>query len=114
MFITVGILSILAGIFVFRQASILSVLSGIVKSELAVAGAFSIVALVLIISGALGIACKNGEKRGMVIACILLYLLGTLAAITNYNAGDMKIWTYVCGVVAFLYFAWLVGNPKLE
>ncbi len=111
MFVALGILSILVGIFVFRQGSALSVLSTIASSNsgMTVSGAFIIVAICLIIGGAFSCACKSGEKRGVLKVAIVAYILASLMGFA-FNYGDLKIWSVVCLVLAVIYIIWLVRH----
>lgn len=113
MFIVFGILSILAGIFVFRQGTLLSVLSSAAQSEsgLAFSGAFLIVAICLILSGAVSCACKNGEKRGFVKAAIFFYAAASFFGFV-FRVGDLKIWAVVCLIVAVIYLFILISKKK--
>ncbi|NLE20248.1 MAG: hypothetical protein GX623_05455 [Clostridiales bacterium] len=65
MFTAFGILSILAGIFVFFQGSMLSALSNLAdsSSRSPVAGSFMVVAILLIIAGAFSIGSSGGAKK---------------------------------------------------
>lgn len=113
MFIVFGILSILAGCFVFSQATRLSALSNLVASiPSSMVGSFSIVAICLIVSGALLIASKSGYKRGFVKGSVYSYGVASLAAVVNFNYGDLRIWTFVCAIAAVIGFIWLRKNPR--
>ena len=114
MFIAIGILSILVGIFVFRQGSALSLLSGIAQSSSGstISGAFLIVAICMILAGAFSCACKSGEKRGLVKVSIAAYLCGALFGFI-FNVGDLKIWSIVCLALGVIYIVWLSRHKQI-
>lgn len=111
MFTALGILSILAGIFVFRQGSAMSVLSTIASSDsgMTISGAFIIVAVCLVIGGAFSCACKSGEKRGVLKVAIVAYIIAALIGFA-FNFGDLKVWSVVCLVIGAIYIIWLVRH----
>lgn len=113
MFMVLGILSILAGIFVFRQGSALSILSGFAGSQeaSAISGAFLIVAICMVLAGIFACACKSGEKRGFVKTSAVVYFLGAFFGFV-FNTGDLKIWAIVCLALGILYIAWLTRHKK--
>ena len=115
MFTVVGILSIIAGVFVFMQStaivSLETMANAINNSNNNIGGMFAIVAVSLLIARALSCANKQGEKRGFVKASATLYTVSILAALTNFSVGDMKIWAFACGIAAVVYFTWLRRNP---
>ncbi len=104
MTIVFGVLSVLAGIFVFRQGTVLSVLSSITDSNSASAtsGAFLIVAICLIVAGICGCICKNGNNKGATVCAAVFYLLGAVFAFI-FKTGDLKLWAVVCAVMAAVY-----------
>ena len=104
MTIVLGVLSILAGIFVFSYCSILSVLSSMADSYSAktTSGAFLIVAICLIVAGLCGCICKNGTKQGATICAAIFYFLGALFAFV-FKTGDLQLWTVVCIVMFVVY-----------
>ena len=115
MFTVLGIISLIAGVFVFIQASALVSLESLAgafgSSTSNMGGMFSVVAILLIVGGALSIACKSGEKRGFVKACCWLWGIASLAGFANFSVGDMAIWAVVCGVLCTVYIFWLKRNP---
>lgn len=102
----------LAGVFVFVQSSAIISLESVSKAiNSNIGGMFAIVAIILIVSGALSCANRAGEKRGFVKASATLYTVATVVALMNFSTGDMKIWAFACGILAIVYFVWLKRNP---
>ena len=122
MFTAFGILSILAGIFVFFQGSMLSALSNLAdsSSRSPVAGSFMVVAILLIIAGAFSIGSSGGAKKGSVKTAAVMYLIAFLVAFNNRaSAGDMMVWTFICAMMTFVYVLWLSihrqdGNEAMD
>lgn len=104
MFVAIGILSILAGLFVFKQGTALTILSGLAQSKAAttVSGAFLLVAICMVIAGVFSCCSKNGERRGMIITAAIMYLLASLFGFA-YRTGDMKVWSIVCLILGIIY-----------
>lgn len=108
MFIAFGILSILAGILAFRQGTALGMLAKFAQSSQGstVAGGFSAVAIAMIVAGILCCACKSGEKRGMVKAAVVAYILGGIFALA-VSIGDTVIYGVGCAIIAVILIIWL-------
>lgn len=115
MFIALGILSIIAGIFVYRQSTALSAIESVGR---AFGGAttnygpvFLVVAALLLAAGICSLCSSSGEKRGLVKATCALYIVGAVIALLNFAAGDMKLWAVVCTCMSIVYAVWLKRNP---
>lgn len=113
MFIVIGILSILAGVFAFNQGSMLSALSNLARSEQGsvVSGGFLITAILMVLGGVFCCACAGGKKRGLVKASIVAYVLGFLAGLTAF-VGDMQIYAVACAAVALILIIWIIRHKK--
>lgn len=108
MFIVFGILSILAGAFVFKQSTALSMLASFAQSKdmSAVSGGFTITAICMIIAGALACACGGGNKRGMVKGSVTCHFIAALVCLLTF-VGDLQIWAFVNAIVAIIYLIWM-------
>lgn len=107
MFIVFGILSILAGCFVFNQAYSMIRLVQFAGATSDIGTWFAVVSICLILGGALSVASMNGEKRRFLRASIWIYGGAFLAALTHINYVDMMIWTIVCAAMVIIYNVWL-------
>lgn len=115
MFIAIGILSILAGCFVFSQASSMIRLAQFAGSISDMGTWFGIVAICLILGGAFSVASENGSKRGFLQACVWVYGGAFMVSISHFSYGDLSIWTVVCAVLVIVFSVWLVRHaPKSE
>ena len=97
-----GIISIVAGIFVFTQSSRLNTLSMLASSLSNAAAAFTITAACLVIAGVLSIihAIKPNGKY-MISACVCHGII----TITSFAVpvGDLVLWRYICFVLCVYY-----------
>lgn len=107
MFIVFGIIAILAGVFVFQQGSAISTLLSFAGANASVGGSFTIVAICLIVSGALLIASKNGEKVKFIKGSGWCHGIAFVAAVINYGVGDLVLWTWVNLAICIAIFVWL-------
>lgn len=102
MFIVVGILSILAGCFVFNQAySAINIALALNRS--ADAGVMiALVAFGLILSGAFAVASKDGSKRPFLFVSFGVCFLAFLISITHFVYNILLICTFVTlGLLVF-------------
>lgn len=115
MFIVIGIIMILIGVFAFRQGSALSMLASLVNSSKASAfsGGWLIAAMLMILGGVLCCACKNGEKRSMVICALVSFVFASLVAY-SINAGDMKIFSTISFMVSLIIIVWMIARKDGE
>jgi hypothetical protein len=115
MFTALGILSLVAGIMVFFQSSTMISLESLAAAFGAtnnnLGGMFAIVAILLIVGGALSIASNSGEKRGFVKASAWLWGITAVIGFANFSSGDMKIWAVACGVLCAIYVGWMRNHP---
>lgn len=111
MFVGVGVVSILAGLFVFNQANMLLKLSMLTGSNYGMTGSFLFIAFAFIFSGAMMIASKSGSKRGFLTAATLPYVVVFLIAFTHYHFGDMSIWTFVSVGLVMWIIVWRIRHP---
>lgn len=114
MFIVIGILSILAGCFVFNQAFLLIRLAQFAGSITTIGGSFAIVALGLILSGAFEIASQGGQKRGFLHVGMWCYGCAFLAAITHFNYGDFAIWAVLSAFMVIFLSVWLGTHKSVD
>ena len=117
MFIVFGILSILAGCFVFNQAMTLLRLSQIVQSQSEVSLTFLVVAICLILAGAFALASQNGIRHGFIRAASWVYGASFLTAIFNLAAGDIVLWLVVSASMVVFLSVWLSRHsptPDIE
>jgi hypothetical protein len=101
-FIVVGILSILAGCFVFNQAySAINIALALNRS--ADAGVMiALVAIGLILSGAFAVASKDGLKRSFLFISFGVCFLAFLISITHFVYNILLICTFVTlGLLVF-------------
>ncbi len=103
MFIVIGVLSILVGLFVFSQANTLLRLSMLTDAHYDISGTFLLVSFAFIFAGAMMIASKDGQKTKLLSASLYSYIILFILAVINFQMGDMAIWTFVSGgMIAFL------------
>jgi len=112
MFTIIGILSLLAGVYVFFQTGIIhlgaNVLGSVSPVAGAVANAFSwpylILSLALLTAGALSLASRNGENHGLIRTAAIAYAVGFVASLFKFGIGSTLIWCIACAALAVLYF----------
>lgn len=111
MFIFIGIISILGGVFAFRQASALNLLSSLARSSnaSAVTGGFSLAAVLMILGGAFCIASSNGQKRGLATAALVSYVVAAGTSLL-IGVGDLQIYGAACAIVAIIIGIWLKAH----
>lgn len=112
MFIVIGILSILAGCFVFWQASLLSLLSQWAINLNSVTGAFAVLSFALILAGAFSIASKEGKNRGFVWTVVGIYAVATIVSYKYSSARDMELWAIICPIIGGYYLFCLFNTRR--
>jgi hypothetical protein len=110
MFIVIGILSILAGCFVFNQAFVMIRLASFAGTISDMGTWFGIVAFCLILAGAFSIASMNGSKHSFLQACVWIYGGAFIASITHFQYGDLALWTVACAGMVILISVWLARH----
>lgn len=113
-FIVIGILSILAGCFVFNQAFLLIRLAQFAGSSTTIGSLFVIVALGLILAGAFEIASQGGQKRGFLRVSLWCYGGAFLAAVTRFNYGDFGIWAVLSALMVIVLSIWLGTHKRVD
>lgn len=114
MFIVIGILSILAGCFVFNQAFLLIRLAQFAGSSTTIGGMFAIVSLCLIIAGAFAIASQGGQKRGFLQVGLWCYGGAFLASVSHFNYGDFGIWAVLSALMVIVLSVWLSTHKRVD
>ena len=114
MFIVIGILSILAGCFVFNQAFLLIRLAQFAGSSTTIGSLFAIIALALILSGAFEIASQGGQKRGFLQVAMWCYGGAFLAAVSHFNYGDFSIWAILSALMVIVLSVWLGTHKRID
>lgn len=108
-----GVICIIAGIFVLFQSFGLTVLTALANTIAPMALSFIVVGVSLLVSGIMAIVYSSGRKRKFLFRCALANVIAATAAIAC-NAGDLRFWFVVCLMIAAYYLVrfWYVG--KLE
>lgn len=110
MFIVFGILSILAGAYIFQQGDTLSRLSSLSDYSANLPGIFLIVGLSLIVAGSMSIASHDGERRKFIIGSAISYGISFVASTVEFSTGDMAIWSVLSIITMIIYIIWLVRH----
>ena len=103
MFMIIGMLSILAGLFVYIQASALVKISLISSLAFDISGAFLLVSFAFIFAGAMMMACRDGQRGSLLTAAVIAYTISFIVAVFHFDTGDLGLWTVVsAGMVIFI------------
>lgn len=116
MFIVIGILSILAGCYVFNQASYLIRLASIVQNVSSTGGMYAIVAICLILGGTFIVASKDGSKRAFIVRASWMFLISFIISVIHFSYGEFPIWTFISGAIFIFLSVWLFLNhtPRVK
>lgn len=107
MFIVFGILSILAGCFIFMQSAFMQFLANIAETSYSVIRVYVIIGLALILAGSTSIASHDGTKKWFVYSAVFFYIIAALPGIAYFSTGDISIWTISSSVMVVIYSLWL-------
>ena len=99
--LVLGILCIVLSVLVLFQSCAAGVGNALSESGEVSGSAGFIVAIMLLAGGIVMIAARNSGKKGGAIACIILFLLGTLIGFANAGSySDLRIWSGLCVILA--------------
>lgn len=107
MFTITGLLSILGGILLYRNASLISAYSMVfLYSEgLTLAGAAVLVAIGMGVAGIFGLFSKNGRRKTCMIIATVFYILPALLSII-VGFEELTLWVSLCLLIGALYILW--------
>lgn len=101
--LALGIIEVIAGVLVMRQAFMLSMFSQLASSLETMTGAFGGVGICMIVAGILAIINNSKrEKKYATIAGVLSIVAAVFCIACMY--GDLQIWLVVNIILAIVYF----------
>lgn len=105
----VGIISIVLFVVIGFQSCAVSFGTALTGTESTSGGAGIIVALLMLISGIVGI-CTRNSKSGGITAGVFYAIAGLLGIGNAADFPDLEIWSYLCLIFAVIYIA---GSLKM-
>ena len=111
MFTTIGVLSILGAIMLYRYASPVAPFSVAFLDQagsLTRAGTAALMAIGIVVAGIFSLCSKNGRKRScMIVAAVFYMISGVLGIIAGYEE-HLIIWVSLCILISALYILWIL------
>ena len=108
-----GIVCIILSVLIMFQSCAVGVGNTILKLNETSGSAGFITALMFLSGGITMIATRNSEKKGGIIANIILFSLGALVGFANAGTySDLKVWSTICIILAIINSIPIIWKKK--